>query len=491
MEDIKGKRSQLSFKLIMSALTLAFLLLFIILNLSMYTKTKRFLISSIEDSAESLAKTLSLSVISYYLEHNYFDLKRTALKLSTQKNLVYVIFYDSEGEVIIAVKNGREWEPGAKILAFRQGTITRNLFKDKVIVVGKSIEKDGIVWGYLKFALRVDDYIGVINKMNQAFFVSILLMMAFALLFVLPLSRFVSSVVNLVNDLSDFLKKTPQPQADETFRILILEKYPSLNLFKEFNDIVNVLKETISIINELKEKEKKSALWEGTKKAAKRVVHDTKQILSTLDLTISASDILKGEEPEIPREKVNKLLMELREQIDTILGFFDVLIKYAESNLRLNAHRHNFRQEIIEKLRKIFSAKLRSFKIDLEVRLNPPEPVFVFDKYLLMRVFINLMNNAIEAIGTRGKITIEGELKEGWFIIKFSDTGPGIPSDRIGKIFEEGFTTKAQGSGFGLSIVKAIIEDLHKGRINVDSRLGQGTTFIIYLPEDPTRVSRD
>ena len=254
MEDVKGKRSQISFKLIMSAITLAFLVLFIILNLSMYTKTKRFLISSIEDSAESLAKTLSLSVISYYLEHNYFDLKRTALKLSTQRNLVYVIFYDSEGEVIIAVKNGSEWEPGAKVLAFRQGTITRNLFKDKVIIVGKSIEKDGIVWGYLKFALRVDDYIGVITKMNQAFFVSILLMMAFAFLFVLPLSRFVSSVVNLVNDLSDFLKKTPQPQAGETFRILIREKYPGLNFFKEFNDVVNVLKETISIINELKEK---------------------------------------------------------------------------------------------------------------------------------------------------------------------------------------------------------------------------------------------
>ncbi len=475
----------------MSIITFTFLLLFIVSNLSMYTKTKKFLIASIEDSAESLAKTLGLSVISYYLEHNYFDLKRTALKLSTQKNLVYVIFYDSEGEVIIAVKNGSEWEPGAKVLAFRQGTITKNLFRDKVIVVGKSIEKDGIVWGYLKFALRVDDYIGVINQMNKAFFISISLMMAFALLFVLPLSRFVSSVVNLVNDLSDFLKKTPQPQAGETFRILILEKYPGLNLFKEFNDIVHVLKETISIINELKEKEKKSALWEGTKKAAKRVVHDTKQILSTLDLTISASEILRAEEPAIPREKVDRLLMELREQIDTILGFFDVLIKYAEANLRLNAQRHSFKQEIIEKLKKIFGTKLKSFKIDFEVKLNPPEPFFVFDKYLLMRVFINLMNNAIEAIGSRGKITIEGELKDGWFIIKFSDTGPGIPSDMINKIFEEGFTTKTQGSGFGLSIVKAIIEDLHKGKITVNSTPGEGTTFIIHLPEDPTKGSRD
>ena len=71
--------------------------------------------------------------------------------------------------------------------------------------------------------------------------------------------------------------------------------------------------------------------------------------------------------------------------------------------------------------------------------------------------------------------------KNRWVQLAISDSGPGIPSDQIEKIFEPLYTTKAKGIGFGLSIVKMIVER-HKGDIEIISNLSEGTTFILSFP---------
>jgi len=101
----------------------------------------------------------------------------------------------------------------------------------------------------------------------------------------------------------------------------------------------------------------------------------------------------------------------------------------------------------------------------------------------LNQVFLNIINNARQAIETEGKITIQTSRDEKNVYIKISDTGSGIPEENLSKIFDPGFTTKGVkiGTGLGLSISYKIIEE-HHGRISVESKQDKGTTFTLQLP---------
>ena len=119
----------------------------------------------------------------------------------------------------------------------------------------------------------------------------------------------------------------------------------------------------------------------------------------------------------------------------------------------------------------------------------------------MKQVFWNLLINAIQAMSNGGEIRIELEQQNGtfgemrfpfpftqqrgkeWLKISISDSGSGISSQEKDKIFEPFFTTKETGTGLGLSIVHKIIEN-HNGVIKVNSEVGKGSTFTIFLPDD-------
>ena len=103
----------------------------------------------------------------------------------------------------------------------------------------------------------------------------------------------------------------------------------------------------------------------------------------------------------------------------------------------------------------------------------------------LNQVFLNLINNARQAITGKGEITIRTFVEDSRVHIAFTDTGSGIPPEHLRKIFDPGFTTKGVGvgTGLGLSICYQIIRD-HRGEIRVRSELGRGSTFTIVLPMD-------
>lgn len=101
----------------------------------------------------------------------------------------------------------------------------------------------------------------------------------------------------------------------------------------------------------------------------------------------------------------------------------------------------------------------------------------------LSQVLMNIFSNAIQAIEGQGTISVKTELDKKEALIIISDTGKGIPEDKVDNIFDPFYTTKevGEGTGLGLSISYGIIKE-HNGRIEVESELGVGTTFKIYLP---------
>ena len=103
------------------------------------------------------------------------------------------------------------------------------------------------------------------------------------------------------------------------------------------------------------------------------------------------------------------------------------------------------------------------------------------DRAQVKQVLVNLMKNAIQAMTKGGVLTVEtGQSAEAvWLAVR--DTGGGIPQEQLNRIFEPFFTTKKKGSGLGLMIVQRIVRD-HGGRIELESRVNEGTTFRVWFP---------
>lgn len=129
----------------------------------------------------------------------------------------------------------------------------------------------------------------------------------------------------------------------------------------------------------------------------------------------------------------------------------------------------------------------RGVKLANEVPNDLPVPDIDRDQF--RQVFMNLVQNAIEAMPDADsalvRVSAEGGGATAWRIY-VDDNGPGIPPDIIEKIFQPLFSTKAKGTGLGLAVVSGIVER-HGGTLAVDSTIGRGTRFIVTLPATPAR----
>ena len=117
-------------------------------------------------------------------------------------------------------------------------------------------------------------------------------------------------------------------------------------------------------------------------------------------------------------------------------------------------------------------------KVDLKKNLDR----IVADPDLMKRVFSNLINNAAQAMPDGGTLTIKASKEGEDVLIRFQDTGEGIPKENLDRLFNPFFTTKAKGQGLGLAVCKRLVE-AHSGTITVESKAGKGSTFTVKLPQ--------
>jgi signal transduction histidine kinase len=104
------------------------------------------------------------------------------------------------------------------------------------------------------------------------------------------------------------------------------------------------------------------------------------------------------------------------------------------------------------------------------------------DEFQLQQAFMNLLFNAIEAMGTNGDLTVSTEIADGKQLkIQIRDTGAGIASENLGRLFEPFFTTKKNGTGLGLAISQRIVNE-HGGNISAKSEINKGSAFTVSLP---------
>jgi two-component system, sporulation sensor kinase E len=137
--------------------------------------------------------------------------------------------------------------------------------------------------------------------------------------------------------------------------------------------------------------------------------------------------------------------------------------------------------DVVEKTMELLRPELENRGLTVSMKLARRLAAAPLDATQMQQVLVNLIKNAMQAMTRGGTLTLQtGENDDGVWV-SVGDTGGGIPQEQINRIFEPFYTTKKKGSGLGLMIVQRIVR-AHNGRIELESHVGRGTTFRIWLP---------
>jgi len=172
--------------------------------------------------------------------------------------------------------------------------------------------------------------------------------------------------------------------------------------------------------------------------------------------------------------KIEEHVERARKVVHNMLGYARRMEPRME-DVRIN--------ETINQTIDILENYARTNSIDIQTDLAEDMPVIGGDQAQVQQVILNLVTNAIDAIGKEGTVTVRSRFAKDGIRVTVADTGPGIPENLQRMIFDPFYTTKSagKGTGLGLWISYNIIEKMG-GEISVKSQVGQGTEFIIHLP---------
>lgn len=137
---------------------------------------------------------------------------------------------------------------------------------------------------------------------------------------------------------------------------------------------------------------------------------------------------------------------------------------------------------LIEKTLQLMSVHIADSDVVVRQNLDPTLPAIEADAKQLEQVLKNIILNALQAMPDGGVLTVETGPMPGGVYFAVTDTGVGIPDDKIDHIFQPFVTTKTKGTGLGLSVVRKIVDN-HGGKIEVATQLGKGSTFKVFLPK--------
>lgn len=250
------------------------------------------------------------------------------------------------------------------------------------------------------------------------------------------------------------------------------------NLYDSKGDLIgsNTVIRDISELSQIKSevealKQKKLAI---IGELSARISHDLKNplavIKSSLDLLYAFDDPSLDKHDKI-FQKIDRAVLRISHQIEEVMDYV------KPKPLKINSH----------SIQKILSDVVDGIGKQENVTISLPQNDVKIncDDEKLEIVFTNLFLNAIQAMDNCGTITLQIIEEPNNVKIEVQDSGPGIPEDVKDKVFEPLFTTRQIGTGLGLPSCKAIIEK-HGGKISFRTKVGEGTTFVIELPKNPS-----
>jgi signal transduction histidine kinase len=192
--------------------------------------------------------------------------------------------------------------------------------------------------------------------------------------------------------------------------------------------------------------------------------------------------------PEISREQGEIIIHNIHQETNRLnalaTSFLD-LARLESGRVRFQKSSFPF-QLVCEECKGVMNSKAEESQIQIHLEIPSDMPIVQADREKIKQVVMNLVSNAIKYNRPGGQVTLRaGQEEKSWYF-SVTDTGPGIPEEALPNLFQKfyrfkGMETKTTGTGLGLSICKQIVLG-HNGRIEVKSKVGEGTTFIVHIP---------
>ncbi len=215
---------------------------------------------------------------------------------------------------------------------------------------------------------------------------------------------------------------------------------------------------------------------------ASTVNHEIKTPLNVLymNLQLLNKEIKKcNVEEAVQKEKMLNMTSLINNEIVRINGIIEEFVKYAR--FPAPDFSSNSLNSLVGEIAEIVNQSAKDANVSIVVAGDENLEPILLDEKKLTQALLNLCMNAIQAMPDGGVLKLETGREDDYQVLMVSDTGEGIDPKDLENIFEPFFTKKVQGMGFGLAIVRRIIED-HGGTITCQSEMGEYTIFTIYLP---------
>jgi len=319
----------------------------------------------------------------------------------------------------------------------------------------------------LPYFARQTELQNEVSVFLNAFLNVYVLMIAVAIFLAILISRYITQPLQLIRDKMGSLSLGGRNE-----KIKWSRKDEIGTLVSEYNRMIDELSRSA----ELLAKSERESAW---REMAKQVAHEIKNPLTPMKLSVQYLQKAWDEKSTDWEERLQRFTQTIIEHIDTLSAIASEFSDFAKM-----PQKKEVRVDLSEAIIKSLDLFSDMENIHFSFNANPEPPHYILaDKNQLIRVFNNLIQNSVQAIGhsKHGEISITLDLDNDNYLIRVSDNGPGISEDMVDKIFSPSFTTKSSGMGLGLALVRSIVVEAG-GNISFESSSGAGTEFLIRLP---------
>lgn len=215
------------------------------------------------------------------------------------------------------------------------------------------------------------------------------------------------------------------------------------------------------------------------------VAHEIRNPLSSIGLN---AELLEEELAKTSDLEMRALLHAISREVERLTAITDEYLKFARlPKPTLQPEQLN---DLLRDLLRFVDGELRAAKVELTVDLEGHLTPIRADENQLRQAFLNLLKNSLHSMPEGGRLTITTQQHDGQVQVRFADTGQGIDTASVDRIFDPFVSGREGGIGLGLSLTQQIVSE-HGGMINCESTPGQGTVFVIDFPAYPVQEAQD